>query len=102
MSRVTPPRSWRALWLRHRMYLRVRQAIPRPGGPGQSPPQGGRADGADGDVHLHPGGGVVPPRGTSLGAVPLPALVPEEGRAVVRGHADDPEAAELRREDRGA
>ena len=31
------------------------------GGPGQSPPQGGRADGADGDVHLHPRGGVVPP-----------------------------------------
>ena len=30
------------------------------GGPGQSPPQGGRADGADGDVHLQPGGGVVP------------------------------------------
>src|SRR5262249_12024857 len=52
--------------------------------------------------HLHPGGGVVPPGGASLGAVPLPAVVPEEGGAVVRGHADDPEAAELRREDGGA
>src|SRR5262249_37489836 len=83
------------------MYLRVLQAIPRVGGPGQSPPPGGRADGADGDVHLHPGGGVVPPRGISLGAVPLPAVISEEGRAVVRGHADDAEAAELRREDGG-
>src|SRR5262249_34999696 len=84
------------------MHLRVRKAIPRVGGPGQSPPQGGRTDGADGDVHLHHRGGVVPPRGISIGAIPLPAVVQEEGRAVVRGHVDDPEAAELRRENRGA
>ena len=84
-----------------RVHIRKLQAIPGTGRPGQSPPQGGRADGADGLVHRHDRGGVVPPDGPSIRGVPLAALVSEEGGTVVRRHVDDPETAELRGENRG-
>ena len=38
--------------------------------------------------------------GSSIRAFPLPTLVPEEGRTVVRRHVDDPEAGQLRGENR--
>src|SRR4051794_8083839 len=82
------------------MHLRELQTILGPGGSRQSAPQGRGADGADGTVHLHLGGDLVPRDGPSPAPLPLPALVHEEGRTLVRGHADDPEASQLRRKDR--
>ena len=48
-----------------------------------------RADG--GLVHLQSGGRLVSQVGTSVATFSLPTLVPEEGRAIVCRHVDDPE-----------
>src|SRR5512142_2599940 len=37
----------------------------------------------------------------SIRPLPVPALVPSERRTVIRRHGDDPETAQLRRENRG-
>ena len=54
------------------------------------------ADRADGVVHLQSGGRLVSQVGTSVATFSLPTLVPEEGRAIVCRHVDDPEAGQLR------
>ena len=71
------------------------------GGPRQSPPQGGETDGADGVDPLQLGGGLVPPDRPHLPSLPHPPLVSQEGRTVVRRPVDDPEAGQLRGENRG-
>ena len=72
------------------------QAVLGLGGPCQSSSQGRRADRADGVVHLQSGGRLVSQVGTSVATFSLPTLVPEEGRAIVCRHVDDPEAGQLR------
>src|SRR5208283_2235954 len=78
------------------MHLRKLQAVLGLGGPCQSSSQGRRADCADGVVHLQSGGRLVSPDGSSIATFSLPTLVPEEGRAIVCRHVDDPEAGQLR------
>src|SRR5208337_1674534 len=79
------------------MHLRKLQAVLGLGGPCQSSSQGRRADRADGVVHLHSGCGLVSQDGSSIPTLPLAALVHQEGGTIVRRHADDPEAGQLRR-----
>src|SRR5438105_12690016 len=79
--------SLEALWLVNGSYLRKQQTVFGLGRPGQSPAAGGAADGADGLGVVQLDRGVVSSAGAGLGAVSLPTVVQEEGRAVVRRHA---------------